>query len=320
MDRGGDDRAMYSPFAHLSFWYSALGAPPDRAPTAYPFAPMGSDETDARSMAVQLRETPAEQQRPLLRVLAGKASLLPWSALHPTWLEEIVASCGPQWRLWALEALPADLRARLQADRHEAENPALLASDPPRWWLSWFAAHVKQTLAYPDATPWERSAGPEAVPGCLWERDELELTRLLAIHGTRGFVSAARRLPRAEAQQWLWSLPAQCQPVAQETVQKKLWSDDPFWPEIVGALAAEFPDVEARLFRIALADWLRAGLAQGQELSLRRLAFRLPRRWGEWLLHQLDTRPSWLELPVLPSVAVWRTALARLVAPPGASS
>jgi hypothetical protein len=311
---------MYSPFAHLSFWYTALGAPPDRAPAAYPFAPAGSDETDARSMALQLREAPEVQQRPLLRVLTGKASLLPWSALHPSWLEDVIASCGPQWRVWALEGLPSELRARLQLDRHEAASPALLAGDPPRWWLSWFAAHVKRTLGYPDTTPWERSAGPEAVPGCLWEKDERELTRLLAIHGTRGFVSAARRLPREEAQKWLWSLPAQCQTVAQETVQKKLWTDDPFWPEIVGQLAPEFPEVEARLFRIALADWLRAGLAQGQELSLRRLAFRLPRRWGEWMLHQIDTRPAWIERPVQPSVAAWRAALAAIMEPAGATS
>ena len=72
----------------------ALGAPPDRAPAAYPFAPVGSDETDARSLAVQLRESPGEQQRPLLRVLMGKASLLPWSAIHPSWLEDVIASCG----------------------------------------------------------------------------------------------------------------------------------------------------------------------------------------------------------------------------------
>jgi len=307
---------MYSPFAHLSFWYTAVGAPLDRRPSAYPFAPADGDETDARSMALQLRETPVEQQRPLLRVLAGKASLLPWSALHPTWLEEVVASCGPQWRLWALEGLPPDQRSRLQADRHEAESPALLAGEPPRWWAAFFAAHVKRTLAYPDATPWEPSAGPEAVPGCLWERDERELTRLLAIHGTRGFVSAVRHLPRAEAQQWMWSLPAQCQGVAQETVQKRLWSDDPFWPEIFGALAEEFPEVEARLFRIALGDWLRAGLAQGQELSLRRLAFKLPRRWGEWMQRQIETRPAWIERALLPSLEAWRKALARLVASP----
>jgi hypothetical protein len=122
----------------------------------------------------------------------------------------------------------------------------------------------------------------------------------------------------------MWRLPIMCQAVAQETVQKRIWSDDPFWPAVFDGLATEFPDVEARVFRIALADWLRAGVAQGQERSLRRLAFRLPRRWGEWMLRELAARPEWLLRPVTPSLEAWRLALARDLAPPaipaGASS
>jgi hypothetical protein len=302
---------MYSPFAHLSFWYAALAASPQDQPAAYPFLPPGGEAADrmARHLAQQLRDGAPDVQKPLLRVLREKASLLPWSAIHPSWLQETLGASSPQWRLWALEILPETLRAALSELRPDGAAPALLDARPPAWWAAWFTAHVKATLAYPDLPPWEKSGRPDGLPGVLWEDDEREIVRLLAVHGTRGFVSAVRRLPRPEAQQWLWQLPAQCQPVANEAVQARKWSDDPFWPEIFQVLAPEFPDVEARLFRAGLADFLRAGLQQGQELPLRRLAFRLPRRWGEWALRTIAERPAWLEMPLLPDVDAWKRAL-----------
>jgi hypothetical protein len=305
-------KAPPSPFARLSFYYAASAAP--EPPPAYPFAKDPAADAGAERLAASLRRAKDAQRGPLIRVLQAQAALLPWSAVHPSWLEDVLADCRPQWRVWALHVLPAALRARLQADRAEAPGADLHEAQPPAWWAEWFAAHVKRRLAYPDLDPWEAYAAPSspegALPGSLWEHDEGELTRVLALHGTRGFVSAVRQLPREEAQQWMWQLPAQCQGVAQDTVAQRRWSDDPFWPAVFRDLAEEFPEVEARLFRIALADWLRAGVAQGQELPLRRLAFRLPRRWGEWMLRELVARPEWLSLPVLPSLTVWRQRLA----------
>ena len=309
---------MYSPFAHVSFWYAALATEPSSRPARYPF---GGDQHDgaARRAAERLREQPPDLRKSLLRMLYGKASLLPWSALHHTWLQGILAACRPQWRLWALASLPQPLQAALQNEQPEQERAALIEVRPPGWWAPWFSAHVKRQLGYPDLPPWEKLSGAGGLPGNLWERDESELTRLLAIHGTQGFVSSVRRLPRAEAQRWLWQLPAQCQQVANETVQERKWMDDPFWPVIFRELEAEFPEIESRLFRIALADWMRAGLQQGQEPHLRRLAYRLPRRWGEWMLRLLEARPSWLAMPIEPGLEAWRQRLWEPLTSPAAS-
>ena len=308
---------MQSPFARLAFWYAAASTPGGDGSLAYPFGDGPADESidaAARKLADGLRTAPSAQRLSLVRVLQAQSALLPFSALHPSWLEDVLADCRPQWRLWALQVLPGSMRERLQADRPEARGADFLEAQPPPWWPEWFSAHVKRRLAYPDLPPWaEYSRQPSlqgALPGSLWEHPEADLTRVLAVHGTRGFVSAVRQLPREEAQQWMWRLPAQCQSVAQETVQQHRWSDDPFWPAVFQDLALEFPEVEARLFRIALADWLRAGVAQGQELLLRRLAFRLPRRWGEWVLRELQAGPEWLSLPVLPSLTAWKGTLA----------
>jgi hypothetical protein len=311
---------MYSPFGHVAFWYAALAQPPGRAPRAYPFAAAGGAQDDerARRMARRLREQPPALRGPLLSALSGRASVLPWTALHPSWLEEVLEGCGPRWRPWALDVLPRPLRGRLQRDEAEnsdEEGPARLEDRAPAWWASWFSSRVKARLRYPDLPPWERAAGAAGLPGTLWEREEGELIRLLALHGTRGLVSALRRLPREEAQRWIWQLPAECQPVANETIRRRHWLDDPFWPAILEALGPEFPELESRLFRMALADWARAGMQAGQELHLRRLAFRLPRHWGEWLLRQVESGPAWLSLPVQPDIETWRQRLQGLLEP-----
>jgi len=317
---------MYSPFGHVAFWYAALAEDPTRPPRAYPFpAAGGADEDErARRMAQRLREQPPALRGPLLSVLCGKASVLPWTAVHPSWLDGILEGCSPQWRLWALEGLPRPLRARLQEERPDEEGPARLEDRPPGWWAPWFSAHVKRSLAYPDLPPWERAPGAAGLPGTLWEREESELIRLLALHGTRGLVSSLRRLPREEAQRWIWQLPAECQPAANDTIKRRQWLDDPFWPAIFEELGTEFPELESRLFRMALGDWIRAGLQAGQELHLRRLAFRLPRHWGEWLLRQIDGGPGWLSLPVQPDLETWRRRLQELLEPalagPGAAT
>jgi hypothetical protein len=258
-------------------------------------------------MARQLRDMPPETQKPLLRVLHGRASLVPWSAIHPSWLEDVFKGWRPQWRLWALDSLPTELRVPLQQDLH-APAASFRPGQAPRWWNAWFPVHVKSRLAYPDLPPWERAAGAAGLPGILWEREEKELTRLLAFHGTRGFVSALRALPRPEAQHWMWQLPPQCQPVAQETVASRVWLEDPFWPAIFRELEA-VEDVAMRLFRMALADLVRCGLQQDQEPHLRRLAYRLPRRWGAWLLEQIEELPEWTTLEPQPSLEAWKQDL-----------
>jgi hypothetical protein len=300
---------MQSPFARLGFFYAAASHPETARELVYPMAPDPEADAAARRLATRLRETPEGQRASLLRVLKAQAALIPFSAIHPSWLENVLADCRPQWRVWALHVLPAALRDQLQVDRPEAAGASLLEAQPPPWWAEWFAGHVKRRLAYPDLEPWGQGSGASSLPGSLWEHGEAELTRALAVHGTRGFVSAVRQLPREEAQQWMWRLPAQCQGVAREVVEQRRWSEDPFWPAVFQDLAEEFPEVEARLFRLALADWLRAGVAERQEPQLRRLAFRLPRRWGEWMLRELSAKAEWLSLPVLPSLEAWKKAL-----------
>lgn len=304
---------MYSPFGHVAFWYAALGEDASMRPAAYPFAPpeAAGDEEPARGLAQRLREQPEEVRKPLLRVLYGKASVLPWPAVHPSWLREVLAACRPGWRRWALDTLPSALRAALEEDAGPLPD-----GEAPAWWPAFFSAHVKSTLGYPDLPPWE---GAPVLPGSLWERETHELTRLLAFHGTRGLVSTLRQLPREEAQRWMWLIPPECQGLAQETAQNRAWYEDPFWPRIFQELETDSPELTSRIFRAALADCLRAGVQQGQSAHLRRLAFRLPRDWGLFALRQLGAAPAWLEMPVLPDLPAWRRSLQELLAPGGAS-
>jgi hypothetical protein len=292
---------VYSPFAHLGFWHAAASSPDD-APPAYPFVAPGSEANDdaARRLAAQLQASEPEARRELLSVLHGRSALLPWLSLHPSWLEDILADAPASWRGWALAVLPAALREALAGDGARPDTP------PPPWWPGWFTGHVKRRLGYPDLPPWPVSA---ELPGALWESDMATLNRLVAVWGTRGFISAVRALPRAEAQRWIWALPSACRPVADQTVRERRWSEDPFWPDVFAALAPEFPEAEPRLLRMALGDLMRAGVQQQQEIELRRLAFRLPRRWGAWMLVELAARPAWLAHPVLPSLEAWREAL-----------
>jgi hypothetical protein len=309
---------VYSPFAHLSFWHAAASSSAE-PPPAYPFATPGSEVNDdaARNLASQLRASEPEARRELLSVLHGRSALLPWSSLHPSWLADILADAPASWRGWALAVLPATLREPLAADGAGAGASPPADERPPSWWPAWFTTHVKRRLGYPDLPPWPVDA---ELPGSLWESDGATLGRLLAVWGTRGFISALRALPREEAQQWIWALPPACRPVADQTVREHRWSEDPFWPEVFGALADEFPEAEGRLLRMALADLMRAGVQQGQGIELRRLAFRLPRRWGAWMLVELAARPGWLTRPVLPSIDAWRKKLrADLGEVPGAS-
>jgi hypothetical protein len=302
---------MASPFARLAFWYSALGG--SAACPEYPFGPPEPTDASLRRFAERLREAPPATRAALASVLRGQAAVLPWSAIHPSWLEPVLAEYPPQWRLWALALLPSGMRSRLEEDRGEGPS-ALLAGRAPAWWPAFFTADVRRRLAYPDLAPIpEATAG---LPGVLWERPDSELAGALAVHGTRGVVSAARQLPRAEAQSLLWQLPAPCQAVAQEAVARRLFSDDPFWPEMLERLAPEFPELEARLFRMGLADWLRVGLQRGQAGTLNRLAFRLPRRWGEWMRRVLDERPDWLSRPPREGAAAWDAGLTQLLGAP----
>ena len=306
---------MYSPFAHLSFWYAAASSPAD-PPPVYPFAAPGSEAGDAaaRRLAAQLGAGDGAAGRELLEVLHGRSALLPWSALHPSWLADILADASPSWRSWALAVVPAALREKLPPGASGIAGAEPHGPAAPSWWSGWFTAHVKRRLGYPDLPPWP---APAELPGSLWEREEPEISRMLAVWGTRGFISAVRTLPRTEAQEWLWALPPACHELADETVKQRFWSEDPFWPEVFQALATEFPEAEARLFRMALADLMRAGVQQSQESELRRLAFRLPRRWGGWMLVELAARPAWLERPVLPSLEAWRDEVGAVLDPPG---
>lgn len=299
---------MASPFARLSYYYSALGA--EAAPAAYPFGPPEPTDEALRRFAERLRGAEPASRASLTGVLRAQATVLPWSAIHSSWLEPLVAGYEPQWRLWALAQLPSAVRAQLEEDRGAGPS-ALLSAQAPSWWPAYFAADVKRRLRYPDLPPLPQASG--GLPGVLWERQDRELAGALALYGTRGIVSAARRLPRAEAQSLLWRLPQQCQAPAQQLVAAGRLSPDPFWAEVFERLAAEFPELEARLLRMGLADWLRVGLQRGQPAMLRRLAFRLPRRWGEWMLGVIERRPDWLERPLAESAAQWDACLAEML-------
>jgi hypothetical protein len=284
--------------ARVSFHFAALAA--GAAPRGYPF---GADEdgleAPARHVAAQLAGLPRGARGSLLGVLRERSVRLPWTALHPDWIESLLAGLPPRWRDWALTCLSPSQRT--VGGSGEGRGAA-----PPRWWVEWFEADARRRLGYPELPPWDRAAGP---PGSLWERDHRDVVRLLARHGTRGFVSAVRRLPREEAQRWLWQLPEACQPEASAVARARAWSEDPFWPEAFRALEGDAPGAEARVFRLALADWARAGVEGGQEPQLRRLAFRLPRAWGEWLLAQLERRPGWLSRPLAGGLEAWRRSL-----------
>lgn len=290
---------MRSASAQVSFWYAALAAGED--PGRDPFGDPDS-EAAARHVAAQLLDMPREARGSLLAVLHERSARLPWSALHPDWARALLDELPPRQRGWALACLPSPLRAELG-------GPDSPADAPPRWWAEWFEADAGRRLRYPELPPWEKGT---LLPGSLWERDSRELVRLLARHGTRGFVSAVRRLPRDEAQRWLWQLPEACQAEATAVAAARAWSDDPFWPEAFRALEDEAPAPEARIFRLALADWARAGLQGGQDALLRRLAFHLPQAWGEWLLRQVAVRPSWLETRVAGGLDAWRSELRAL--------
>lgn len=306
---------MYSPFAHLAFWHAAASSSAD-PPDVYPFAPPGSEANDtaARHLAAQLQAREPEARQELLAVLHGRSALLPWLSLHPSWLEDILADAPEAWRGWALAVLPATLRPPLLKDKASPGD-----TPPPPWWPAWFTGHVKQRLGYPDPPPWPTSPDP---PGSLRDVDEATLHGLLRIWGTRGLLSALRTRPRAEAQQWLWALPSDCRPVADQTVQERRLSEDPFWAEVFTALASDPSVAEACLTRLALADLMRAGGQLRQEIELRRLAFRLPRELGGWMLVELAARPGWLDHPVQPSLEAWRESLQsdlhRAAAPHGA--
>ena len=55
-------------------------------------------------------------------MLRGQASILPWSAIHPSWLEPVLAAYPAQWRLWALALLPGPVRSRLEEDRGDIKQ------------------------------------------------------------------------------------------------------------------------------------------------------------------------------------------------------
>ena len=210
---------MYSPFAHLSFWYSALGAPPDRAPPRIPSprrdptrrtrAAWRCSSGDSRRAAASAPARPRREGLPpsLVRAppdLAGRGRGLlrpPMAALGP----------GGDARGSARETAGGPSQARPRRSSRATRRAR---------WVAWFTAHVKQTLAYPDPTPWERSAGTGGGAGL-----PLAARRARADAAARGPRHARVRLRRPppaprEAQQWLWGLPAHCQPVAQETVEK----------------------------------------------------------------------------------------------------
>ncbi|MEW6363727.1 MAG: hypothetical protein AB1714_03710 [Acidobacteriota bacterium] len=298
---------MYSPLTHLSFTYAALkssqGAVLPRLPGASPGDEANPEQV--RRMAEHLCGLPPEAQKQLLRVLTMKAMTIPWSLIHPTWIGHLMQEWPAQWRLWALECLPGDSRERLKRRLPPAGKTKIIEGVMPRWWTIWLSNYVKRRLGYPDLPPAEKTHSDADLPGSLCEMSDAELAAVLRLHGTAGLVSCIRKLPRSEAQQLMWQLPAELQTIATAIIQSKKWLDDPFWPVVYKELEKSYPSLAKRVTRMAVADWLRCGLMRGQGLHLRRLAYRLPRSVGQFALDALAGHPEWLSTPVQPSIDEW---------------
>jgi hypothetical protein len=264
-------------------------------------------------MAEQIHGMAPAAQAQVLRILRLKSATVPWSALHPSWLGALMEAWPASWRLWALESLPPGLRGRLQKMFDPPEAPVIVVGTAPSWWNPWFGTYVKTRLDYPDLPPWEKASLLERLPGSLWELDDRDVVVILRFYGTWGLVNCLRKLPRSEAQQLIWRLPVDLQGVAMELAQARKWSDDPFWPAIYAELTEAPADLETCLARMGLADWVRAGLQQEQDVLLRRLAYRLPRSLGQWLLRQMEARPAWVNLPLTPDPERWRQPLVELM-------
>jgi len=303
-----------NPLTDLALWYAAFktGVPASPALLA---RPTGSEAYTqrVRRMAEQVHGMAPAAQAQILRILRLKSATVPWSALHPSWLGALMQDWPAPWRLWTLESLPPNLRGRLQKVLAPPETPVIIAGPAPSWWGPWLSAYVKAWLDYPDLPPWEKASFIEQLPGSLWEADDRDVVVILRLYGTWGLVNCLRKLPRSEAQQLIWRLPVDLQGVAMELAQARKWSEDPFWPSIYAELNGSQAALEAVLIWMALADWVRAGLQAEQEILLRRLAYRLPRNLGEWLLQQMRDRPPWTALPVRPDPAHWRRQLAEFI-------
>lgn len=313
---------MYSPAGQLSFWYASIKTKPAVELNPLESPPQESDARRARHMAEQIAGMGPEMQRQLLRILRGKTAAIPWRSIHPSWIRSLIREWPAQWRLWALESLPSDardlLQKSIQASSHgrpqtkpfAQHRPVFLDGHVPVWWPAWFGSAVKRALRYPDLPPWGK---PTDLPGSLWQEDSHDLLLILRLHGTSGLVACLKKLPRTEGQQLIWQLPSDYQSVATEVVQAKKWLDDPFWPAIFNELGALFPVLADRLVFMAMADWIRCGRQQGQDAIMRRLVFRLPRKYGKWMLQQLDSSPEWANTPVQPSVDFWKQKLQDLI-------
>ncbi len=319
---------MHSPVSQFSFWYAALKTRSELTPAELPEFLRTSSESDAKRahhMAEQLAGMDPDVRRQLIGIIRDKVSAVPWSAIHPSWIRSLIRDWPPQWRFWALECLPAATRELLQKSiqkgthirtqgvRSPLSKPVVVDGHVPAWWPAWFGNHVRRTLKYPDLPPWTKSSADAELPGGLWEMDDNDLVLILRLHGTSGFVGCLRKLPRAEGQQLIWQLPTEFQSVASEVVQGKKWISDPFWPQVFTELKDEFPAVGDRLVWMALADWTRVGLQQAQGPLLRRMAYRLHRKYGKWMLRKMETSPEWIALPVQPGIDAWRQTLQDLI-------
>jgi len=265
-------------------------------------APAEADARRMQRMVEQLVEMPSKTRQELFQLLRWKARAVPWSAIHPSWILPLFDALPGGWRLWAVASLPPEIRG--QFARADGETVILSPGKPPPWWIGWIADHVRESLDYPEFAPWER--GGEDALRSLWEHEQAELERLLRAHGATGLVACIRKMPRPEAQQLLWQVPADLEPLVADTVQSQKWVDDPFWTTILAEFEALSPDVGGRLFWMGFADVLRYGNQSDASAHLRRLAFRLPREAGHWALEQLRSRPAWLALPLQPSVEHWK--------------
>ncbi len=303
----------YSPLSHISFAFAELKAGKEAGSLTPIFSgpPTEADTRRAHHMAEQLQKMEPDVQRRLFMLLGMRASTIPWRAIHPSWLIYLMRSWPAQWRLWALETLPQETRARAQ--KSSPTTVTILNGRTPAWWPMWLSECAKNKFKYPEVSPWKKGPTESDLPSSLWEFDDSDVITLLRAHGTFGIVSCMRKLPRADAQQLMWQLPEDIQSVAADIVKMKKWVDDSFWLIIYEEMRTAHPVLQDLLLWIGLSDWLRCGIQDLQAVNFKRLAYRLPRTLGRWILQKIDTPPTWAALPVLPSIEGWKKQLKELI-------
>ncbi len=255
------------------------------------------------------RSMPVELRNQLLHILRMKSSTLPWTAIHSSWLYTLLSPMPPVCAIWSLETLPSRVRETLYTEFSELRTTP--GGPPPAWWTRWLAWWLRRCMDYPELPPWDHPEPPRHLPGAFWQKDAAWTLRILHRYGLVRWLQRLRYLPREEAQRQIWALPPDLARAALQLADEKPWLEDDFWPDIGSALSLDTLPIEKQMVRIAIADWVRAGCQLGQDATLLRLAYRLPREIGQWV--RADLTAPWRNTPIRPDPVTWQQRLAEWI-------